>query len=349
MEGLVDAVMRDLLTQIGGIDRCVTEFVRVSDAELPARVFYRLAPELHTNGCTAAGVPVWVQLLGSDPDLLAANALQAALLGAPGIDLNFGCPAKTVIRNKGGALLLKNPALIHKIVTRVRAALPEHIPLSAKMRLGYEDKSLALENAQAIEEGGAQELCVHARTKVEGYRPPAHWEWIARIREQVSIPVVGNGEVWTVQDYRRCVEVSGCDDIMIGRGLVARPDLACLIRGHLAGRTIQPLGEFDISPLLQHFFQQVRDRIAPKHAPGRLKQWLLHLRRSYPAAQQLFDRVRGEMQVEPILEILQQWSAETKSQREAQGLLLQESQPRVAGVKGGVFHRPLSALALNRP
>ena len=99
MEGVIDHTMRELLTSLGSVDRCVTEFVRVSDRLLPPRVFRRLCPELDRGGVTAAGVPVYVQLLGGQPGVVADNAARAAELGAPGIDLNFGCPAKTVNRS----------------------------------------------------------------------------------------------------------------------------------------------------------------------------------------------------------------------------------------------------------
>jgi len=107
MEGVIDHVMRELLTSLGGVDRCVTEFVRVTDRLLPPRVFRRLCPELDSGGTTASGVPVYLQLLGGQAAVLADNAARAAELGAPGIDLNFGCPAKTVNCSDGGAILLR--------------------------------------------------------------------------------------------------------------------------------------------------------------------------------------------------------------------------------------------------
>lgn len=199
MEGVVDCTLRALLTEVGGIDQCVTEFVRVTSSLLPPAVFYRLAPELRHQGRTASGTEVILQLLGSDPNALAENAARAVELGAPGIDLNFGCPAKTVNKSRGGAVLLDEPDTIHAILVAVRAAVPAQIPVSAKMRLGYQDKLLALENAQAIAAAGVQSLAVHARTKVEGYRPPAHWEWIARIREAVALPVIATARFGTAR------------------------------------------------------------------------------------------------------------------------------------------------------
>ena len=105
MEGVVDHLMRDMLTRVGGYDQCVTEFVRVVDQKLPKKTFYRLCPELHHGGKTPSGVPVRVQLLGQHPQWLAENAETAIELGSPGVDLNFGCPAKTVNKSKGGAVL----------------------------------------------------------------------------------------------------------------------------------------------------------------------------------------------------------------------------------------------------
>ena len=122
MEGVVDHLMREMLTEIGGFDLCITEFVRVVDQLLPRRVFTRLCPELLQGGKTLAGTPVRVQLLGQEPNWLAENAARAVELGSPGIDLNFGCPAKTVNKSKGGAVLLRETEQLYRIVSAVRAA-----------------------------------------------------------------------------------------------------------------------------------------------------------------------------------------------------------------------------------
>ncbi len=130
MEGVVDHTMRDLLTSLGGVDRCVTEFVRVSDRLLPPRVFRRLCPELDRGGVTASGVPVYVQILGGQAQVVAENAARAAQLGAPGVDLNFGCPARTVNRSDGGSIILREPERVHAIVAAARKAVPAAVPLT---------------------------------------------------------------------------------------------------------------------------------------------------------------------------------------------------------------------------
>lgn len=299
MEGLLDFVLRDILTRVGGIDLCVSEFIRITDQLLPARVFTRIVPELHTGGRTLAGTPVRAQLLGSDPICMAENAARLASLGPAGIDLNFGCPAKIVNRHGGGSILLTDPATLEKIVSSVRRAVPIHMPVSAKMRLGYNDDSLALECAQAIASGGAAELVVHARTKAQAYRPPAYWARIADIRAVVNIPVVANGEIWTVQDALRCKVESGCDRFMLGRGAVADPGLA------LAINTGSTLTWPQLQPFMAEFWLLVCARIEPRARAGRLKQWLNFLRRRFVQAEQAYQELKTVNEPERIDEWLQ--------------------------------------------
>jgi len=298
MEGLLDHSLRDALTRVGGVDRCVSEFIRVTGTLLPCRAFERVVPELRNGSRTAAGVPVRAQLLGSDASCLAENAARLAEMGSAGIDLNFGCPAKTVNLHRGGAVLLDEPETVAQIVAAVRRAVPAHVPVSAKMRLGFNDDSRAEECALAIEGAGATELVVHARTKAHGYRPPAYWERIADLRALVQLPLIANGEIWTVADALRCREVTGCVDLMIGRGMVSDPGLGLAIQAHDAGIGLLDLGAnraatwATMLPLMLQFWHRVGLHVAARHRAGRLKQWLNYLRRSYPQAQQAFDDVR---------------------------------------------------------
>ena len=288
MEGLLDHMLRDILTRAGGIDRCVSEFIRITDMLLPDRVFTRIVPELLTGGRTPSGVPVRAQLLGSDPQCMAENAAKLAALRPEGIDLNFGCPAKCVNRHRGGAVLLDEPELIAEIVGAVRRAVPEHIPVSAKMRLGFMDASRTLECALAMVGAGADELVIHARTKADGYKPPAYWDRIAEVRAAVSVPVVANGEIWTVADADNCRAQSGCTDLMLGRGMVANPGLALAISAPGAA----PLAWGQVLQLMADFFGLVRANVAPKHQAGRVKQWLHYLRRHYPEAEAAYVLLR---------------------------------------------------------
>tara|TARA_R110002153_G_scaffold1590_6_gene8286 strand:+ start:12609 stop:13535 length:927 start_codon:yes stop_codon:yes gene_type:complete len=300
MEGVVDHLMRDMLTQVGGFDLCVTEFVRIVDQLMPKRVFYRMCPELHNQGLTPSGVPVKVQLLGQHADWLAENAFRAVELGSHGVDLNFGCPAKTVNKSKGGAVLLREPETIYQIVRAVRQAVPKNQTVSAKMRLGFDDTSLAIANAQAIAEAGADSLVIHARTKVDGYKPPAYWDWIAKIKQQVDIPIVANGEIWNEHDAFNCQQQSECENVMLGRGALAMPNLAQVIKN-----TEQHMPWEQVKALLVRYsgYELFGDK--GKYYPNRVKQWLGYLSRQYPQAEALFMRIRALKSAEDILRHIQ--------------------------------------------
>lgn len=303
MEGVIDHHMRAILTDQGGYDACVTEFLRVVDQRLPKRVFYRLCPELAQGGTTPSGVPVILQLLGGIPEAMAANAARGVALGAPGIDINFGCPSRFVNRKAGGAILLKEPERIEAIVRAVRQAVPEHIPVSAKIRLGYDSTALALDNAHAVEAGGAAFITVHARTKADGYRPPADWQWLARIREALTIPVVANGDINSVDDYQRCRQISACDDIMLGRGAIASPNLAAQIKQNQTQDMDWPHIAALIHDMATRMSQQPDTR--ERYILGRIKQWTTMIRRQHPQADTWFGQIRQIKDYQQLMHTLQ--------------------------------------------
>ena len=311
MQGLLDPVMRRLLTDIGGYSECVTEFVRITHTLHSRATWRRHMPEID-HGCrTHAGTPCTLQLLGSDPDNMAANAQAAVAAGAQKIDLNFGCPAPTVNKHQGGAILLREPERIRQIVHELRFRLPEHINLTAKMRLGFENTDLAVANAQAIAAGGASQITIHARTKMQGYEPPAHWHWLKTIREQVGIPIIANGDVFTLDDYLTIRQESGCDDVMIGRGAVMRPDLARQIKQHLRGEPVQAAAfNAEIMDWIRLFFDLcLAHEPQGKYAVARLKQWLGMMKKAYPEAAQLFAAVRTLREASEIQRVLQDFQA----------------------------------------
>ncbi|MCC5881336.1 MAG: tRNA-dihydrouridine synthase family protein [Halomonas sp.] len=293
MEGVIDAHARDLLTRHPGFDWAVTEFVRVVDARLPPKVFLRHCPELATRVRTPSGVPVVLQLLGSEPAALAANAEQARELGASAIDLNFGCPAKLVNRHDGGASLLRDPRRVHAAVAAVHRAVGSQIPVTAKIRLGFSHRRLALDCAKAAEDGGATQLVVHARTRDEGYRPPAHWEWIGRIRRHLGIPVVANGDIWSLEDYWKARTLSGCRDVMLGRGALADPLLAQRIRHWLdTGEQLPPTQWHHRADILAEYAALQRTTLPGRIVTSLVKQWLNHMRQRDSEAERRFHALK---------------------------------------------------------
>lgn len=286
MEGITDAPMRALMGELGAFSFGVTEFIRVSQEPLPSKVFRREVPELALGSRTATGMPVVVQILGGHPERMAISAQRAVAVGARAIDINFGCPAPTVNRNDGGATLLQYPDRIREIVRAVRDAVPAEVPVSAKLRLGWDSIEPIHVNAERAVEGGASWLTIHARTRTQGYAPPVYWHPIGQVRRNLVVPIVANGDIWSFEDYRRCQDVTGCEHFMIGRSALADPNLP----GQIArdqGRPA-PVWGGDLAALLHGFLRwsetygvAVNDR-----SVKRLKQWLSFGDRSR------FDRVK---------------------------------------------------------
>jgi len=275
MDGVTDGSYREVLTRMfggrSGISICVSEFVRVLRQPVPVGVFLRHCPELARDGRTRAGVPVFVQLLGGEARWMAEAAAQAGRLGAPGIDLNFGCPAKTVNNSDGGAALLKQPCRVEAVTRAVRDAVPEAIPVTAKIRVGWDDASPIVDIAKAAEQGGASWLTIHGRTRAQLYKPPVDWAAIGRARAAVGIPVVANGDLFGLDALNRCHAMSGCAAFMIGRGAMGRPELFAEARGLRVG----PLSGAEMVGLLGEYVDQLRaDELSEHGTLGRLKQWL---------------------------------------------------------------------------
>jgi tRNA-dihydrouridine synthase C len=313
LEGVMDHTVRELLTGLGGYDLCVTEFLRVSNHQLlPPRTFYQLAPELENNGFTPSGVPVRLQLLGSQPDTLAMNAQRAIELGSHGIDLNLGCPAKTVNKSMGGATLLKEPQLISEAVAAMRKVVPHDKTLSVKIRLGWDDPSCVHEIVDAIVLAGADELTIHARTKEDGYKAEAiKWHYIAQVKDRLvregkGLSIIANGEIWNMEDARKCREISGCDDLMIGRGALATPNLAAIVAG-----ISDKMSWLSVVEMILNYRKVQVIGSKGHHYSSRAKQWLSQMRQSYPEADELFVPIRRikkcddmEVAIESYLEAL---------------------------------------------
>lgn len=299
MEGVVDAVNRRLISSLGATDLCITEFVRVVDHLLPERVFLQYCPELLTQSRTPSGTPVVVQLLGSQPQPMAENAQRAIEMGALGIDLNFGCPAKTVNNSDGGAALLKTPDRLVRVVEAVRRAVPQTHPVSVKIRLGFDHPHHSLQIAQAIEAAGASWLVVHARTKMDGYKPPAYWDYIAPLNTHLKIPVIANGEVWTKEDYHRCRSVSGSQHVMLGRGWVANPGLGSEIKSNAKKLTWPQWQNYFLE-----FFKLSQEYRHERYAVQRTKQLARIMSQTYSEAVELLQKIKTFETAEPMLEIL---------------------------------------------
>ncbi|QUJ68264.1 tRNA dihydrouridine(16) synthase DusC [Photobacterium sp. GJ3] len=300
MEGVLDHLMREMLTEINDYDLCVTEFVRVIDQRLPKSVFHRLCPELLQGGTTKAGTPVRVQLLGQEPEWMAENADLAASLGSPGIDINFGCPAKSVNKSRGGAVLLQEPELMYQIVKSVREAVDPRLPVTAKVRLGWDDPAHCFEIVDAVASAKADEVTIHARTKADGYKAEAiKWDYIQQVKAKAAISVVANGEVWNHQDGLACMAATQADALMVCRGALNLPNLGNVVKYNHT----HMIWEEVLTLLLKYSEYEIKGDKG-LYYPNRVKQWFAYLRHEYPQAKDLFADIRRHNRAAPIVDVL---------------------------------------------
>lgn len=292
MDGVTDHSYRELWTAAhvrSSLSFCVSEFVRVSDRPLPAELIRSICPEVDWEGRTPSGVPVMLQLLGGSAAPVAETARTAIRIGAFGIDLNFGCPAKLVNRHDGGASLLRAPERIEGIVRAVRDTVPLDRPVSAKIRLGWESRDEVVPIARAAERGGASWLTIHGRTKCDMYGPPADWAAIGRARAAVNIPVIANGDLNSRSAFDECQAVSGCSHFMVGRGPMGRPSVLCETRSNAASSSeLGPLREL----LLEYLDLLDRHGNSQVRQVGRVKQWLSLARRIDPSLSAAFESIK---------------------------------------------------------
>lgn len=289
MEGVLDSLVRELLSDVNDYDLCITEFLRVVDQLLPAKSFYRLCPELHHQSRTSSGTQVRIQLLGQYPEWLAENAARAVDLGSYGVDLNCGCPSKLVNGSGGGATLLKDPELIYRGAKAMREAVPAHLPVTVKIRLGWDSGDRQFEIADAVQQAGATELAVHGRTKEDGYQAERiNWQAIGEIRQRLTIPVIANGEIWDWQSAQDCMAATGCDAVMLGRGALNVPNLSRVVK-YNEPRMPWP----EVVKLLKKYVQLEKQGDTGLYHVARIKQWLGYLRKEYAEATDLFGEIRA--------------------------------------------------------
>jgi nifR3 family TIM-barrel protein len=231
MAAVTDLPFRTVCEELG-VGLTITEFLSAEALTQGAKkTVDKLTPSL-------GGRPFGVQIFGRESERLAQAALMAVEIGAALVDINMGCPAKRVVAGACGSALMREPELAQELVRAVRAAVPAHLPVTVKHRAGWDERHLnAPEFAAAMVEAGAAMVTVHGRTRAQGFSGKSDRGIIGRVRSAlpVHIPVVGNGDVITVEDYVRMREETGCDAVMIGRGAMGNPWLFRAIRQRLAG------------------------------------------------------------------------------------------------------------------
>jgi tRNA-dihydrouridine synthase B len=291
MAGVTDTLFRRVIRGLGGCGLLMTEFTSsegiTRSAKKTLRYLYFQEDE-H---------PITAQLFGANPTVMADAARMVEDLGYDAVDINLGCPAKKVVKC-GGSGLLRDLPLLGEIFRAVRAAV--RIPLTIKLRAGWDEKSIvAVEVAKLSEDSGVEGLAVHPRTREQGYSGRADWSLIAAVKQAVKIPVIGNGDVNSPEDADRIVRETGCDAVMIGRAAATNPWIFAQMAQYAASGQYDTPTDADRHRLLSGYYQEITAADLPDGV-GKMKQfacWFSHgvgngseLRRTVHAA-----RTQGEV------------------------------------------------------
>ncbi len=268
MEGVGDKCFRKAIASVGGFDEAVTAFLRV-----PSNAHVKSLSERYQADETAP-IPIAAQIMGVGPDLMAAMAKELEKRGAPRIDINCGCPSNTVTGRGAGSSLLKDPSLLYEIAKAIVNSVS--IPVTIKMRSGYKDTSLFKENLLAAQESGVKYITLHPRTKVEGYSFVANWDLIAEAKRILKIPVVGNGDILTVEDAFKIVSYTSCDGLMIGRGSLINPFIFHQIRAAFAKKSYQ-IPSQALYNFIDKYIQQFPVSMSERIKINKMKQLLGYL------------------------------------------------------------------------
>jgi tRNA-dihydrouridine synthase B len=271
MAGVTDTVFRRFIKNLGGCGLIMTEFTSADGVLRDQRVRGRYLHFYEDEH------PISAQLFGSSPAVLADAARLVEDLGFDLVDLNLGCPAKKVVKCNGGSGLLRDLPLIRQIFEAVRAAVK--IPFTVKFRAGWsDDEIVCVELARMAESCGLGAVALHARTREQGYSGNARWEWIASVKQAVSVPVIGNGDIRSPEDACNVVAQTGCDAVMIGRMAPANPWIFRQIEQYVSGKPYDEPIEADRYEMIRTYFQMLLEEEMPG-TEGKMKQfasWFTH-------------------------------------------------------------------------
>lgn len=284
MAGLTHSALRTLLLDYGGVGLLSTEMLAAR--RLPVEN-EKLSPFLVR---TPRETPLSYQLLITDQDEVEPAIEAVHRFGADAIDLNLGCPAPRVRRSGGGSSLMEVPEKVRSIVARARKATS--LPLTAKIRLGEVFSEDTLCHFCSMLEGeGIDLLTVHARLRKEAFCRTPHWHWVAKVKKRLSIPVIANGSVLSVADAKKCLQASGADGLMIGRGAAFTPWLFADIAREVYGLDVAPL-PISLPELYGRFVVSVCKRFLPERRLGRMKEFTHYFASNYAFGHNLAVKVQ---------------------------------------------------------
>ncbi len=232
LSGVTDLVFRRLVRRYAPTSMTYTEMVSATEIhhlkQLPKVM--EIAPD---------EAPISIQLFDCRPDFMAQAAEKAVAEGAKTIDINMGCPVNKITKKGGGSKLLRQPEIAEALVKEVKQAVD--IPVTVKTRIGWNDNEInILDFARKMEDAGADMITIHGRTREQGYNGKANWEWIAKVKQELTIPVIANGDIFSVEDAINCLEITQADGVMCSRGTLGYPFLVGQIDHYLQTGELMP-------------------------------------------------------------------------------------------------------------
>lgn len=307
MEGVGHPLFRALIAEKGGLGLVCTEFVRISGERISPKV-------LDAAVVKAAGLPLSVQVMGRDLELMAEAAAFVEQAGADVVDINLGCPSSCAARGGVGAAMLKDLPLLSRVLVAMRQQVRGR--LSAKIRAGFDNREQVLDIVRCVQDAGADFLAIHPRRRTDHYRGVADWRIIERVKAFASIPVIGNGDCWYAKDIARMRAETGCDAVMIGRPALRNPWIFQQADALAKGQTpFAPSGDDVIA-----YLETVADRYAsqwrrPLLVVGKLKELIGFVGRAVPDDKHFLQTARRAPDLSSLLQVARDCLAGVPAER----------------------------------